>query len=53
MRTLAFLAALLLSFGADTRVTNADGLTPHEAALRRGLEEAAALIADSGSADRE
>ena len=45
-------AELLLSFGADPRVTRADGLTPHEAARRRGLEEAAALIADSGNVDR-
>jgi ankyrin repeat protein len=39
-------AELLLSFGADARVRNAEGLTPAEAARRRGLEDAAALIAD-------
>ena len=39
-------AELLLSFGADPRVRNAAGLTPAEAARRRGLEDAAALLAD-------
>jgi len=39
-------AELLLSFGADARVRNAEGLTPAEAARRRGLEDAAALLAD-------
>ena len=45
-------AELLLSFGADPRVTNARGLTPHQAAHRRGLEDASALIADTDNTDR-
>jgi ankyrin repeat protein len=40
-------AELLLSFGADPRVRNANGLIPAEAARKRGLEDAAALLDDS------
>jgi uncharacterized protein len=38
------LAELLLSFGADMTAKNIDGLTPAEAARRRGLEDAATLL---------
>lgn len=37
-------AELLLSFGADPAVRDAEGLTPGQAAFRRGLEETAALL---------
>lgn len=40
----AQVAELLLSFGADPNVRNADGLTPAESARREGLEDAAALL---------
>lgn len=39
-------AELLLSFGADPRFRNPLGQTPAEAALRRGLDDAAALLDD-------
>jgi ankyrin repeat protein len=38
------LAELLVSLGADLSVKNADGLTPAQAARKRGLEDAAALL---------
>lgn len=38
---------LLLSFGADSSVRNAAGLTPAEAAHKRGLEDTAALFNDA------
>jgi uncharacterized protein len=38
------LAELLISFGAGTNVRNTEGLTPGEAARKRGLEDAAALL---------
>jgi ankyrin repeat protein len=37
-------AELLLAYGADPSVKNAAGLTPAQAAKKRGLEEAAAVI---------
>jgi ankyrin repeat protein len=40
---------LLLSFGADPRFRNPLGQTPAEAARRRGLDEAAALLEDAAS----
>lgn len=48
-------AELLLSFGADPSARNAAGLTPDEAAMKRGLEEAAAIIGAerSGSGSRD
>lgn len=42
--TAAELVELLLSFGADVSVRNADGLTPAELAHKRGLEDAAELL---------
>jgi len=40
----AELVELLLSFGADIAVKNAEGQTPLEVARKRGLEDAAALL---------
>ncbi len=41
------IAAILLSCGADPKVRNSKRLTPAQAAERRGLDEAADLIANS------
>ena len=38
---------VLLSFGADSRIRNADGRTPAEAARKRGLEDTATLLEDA------
>ena len=38
---------VLLSFGADSSIRNADGRTPAEAARKRGLEDTAALLEDA------
>ena len=40
-------AELLLAHGADPRVKNSAGLTPADAAKKRGLEEAAAVIREA------
>jgi ankyrin repeat protein len=41
------LVELLLSFGVNTNVRNAEGLTPADAARKRGLEDAAILLEDA------
>jgi ankyrin repeat protein len=43
------MAEFLLTHGADPRMRNRDGLTPEQSARRRGLVEAADLIAQSAS----
>jgi hypothetical protein len=40
----AAVTRLLLAYGADPRLTNAEGLTPERAARDRGLDEAAELM---------
>ncbi|MFC4311871.1 hypothetical protein ACFPN2_22510 [Steroidobacter flavus] len=45
------IAELLLSFGADPTFRNPLGQTPAEAARRRGLDDAAALLEDAANAE--